>query len=461
MSELKKNQKFNAEIIDLSASGNGVAKINGEAVFVPGTLPGEEIEGVVINCKSKFAIGKMQKITRESENRVVPKCKYFLKCGGCGLQHLNYKSQLEFKREQVERLLGGRVKVQGTFSTGEYFYRNKVAFPVSDAGEIGMYRTGTHTVVPLDDCVICKPFAKKLLAAGKEIIAGGAKIKHVLARELSGKILITFVTENEKNVDTKMAIKVLDNYFDDYQLNLNINTLGNNVILSDKFVDIKGNGEIEHDALGVRVKVSNGSFFQVNEMVSEEIYRRVLQLIDNNSVVVDCYSGAGLLTAILSKRAKTCYGIEIVKSAIADADKLKAENHIYNMKNINGDCKIELPKLATKLAKEKVNIVVDPPRKGLDKSVILTIVSAKPVRVIYISCGPATLARDVAIFEENGYKLVSAQTFDMFPQTPHVETLAVLEPQSKTLPAKRKENAAKNKYFAFYDDVKIASDDEW
>lgn len=461
MEQLKKNQKFNEEVIDLSYEGNGVVKCDGLVAFIPGVLVGENVEGVIINAKSKFVVGKAQNISNFSKDRVEPRCPYFLKCGGCQLQHLEYNAQLEFKRAQVQRLLGDAVKIEKTVPSTEYRYRNKVALPVDENGNIGLYRQGSHNVIEVEDCAICKDFIKPLISASKEIIKKGNKLKHVVCRSLSDKLMITLVVKDKKDVNTTDVKNILDNYFKDYSLNLNINTLDNNVILSDKFMNVYGDEQIKHKALDVVCNISNGSFFQVNQEISEAIYKKVLSVVDNNSVIIDCYSGTGLLTAILSKRAKKCYGIEIVESATNEANKLKIENNILNMENINGDCKVVLPKIVGRLKDEKVNIVVDPPRKGLDKKVAQTILSVKPDKIVYISCNPATLARDAQIFLDGGYSYAFAQTFDMFPQTSHVETLCVFE-----LKKDKKKQAAQNqnfksKYFGYYDDVKIASNDEW
>lgn len=461
MEKLKKNQKFENVVQDLSLDGNGVVKCDGLVVFVPGALSGETVNGVVINAKSKYVIGKAMEIINPSKDRVSPPCPYFLKCGGCNIQHMNYESQLKFKREQVQKLLGDCVAVEETVPSDNWRYRNKVSLPIGDNGEVGLFRQGSHTIIPIEDCLITREFIKLLIQAAKEIINAGAKLKHVVAREIAEKICITLVVKNKKDVDCNKAIEVLNKYFKNYDLNLNINTLDNNVILSDNFINVKGDGLLTHETLGIKCNVSNGSFFQVNKKISEAIYKEVLGLIDNNSIVLDCYSGAGLLTAILSKRAKKCYGIEIVKSATIEADKLKRENNILNMENINGDCVEVLPKLVGKLKGEKVNIVVDPPRKGLDKKVLETIVSVKPDKIIYISCNPATLARDASIIISSGYKCLSAKPFDMFPQTNHVETLCVFEKPKQVKKMPKQKFNYQDKYFGFYDDIKIASNDEW
>ena len=461
MEKLKKNQKFKSTVVDLYYDGNGVAKCDGLVVFIPGVLKGEEVEGVIINAKSKYVVGKAQEIINKSQDRIEPLCPYFLKCGGCNLQHMKYSEQLKFKKQQIQKLLGDDVNVEDTFASNEYRYRNKVALPVGVNGDIGFYRLGSHNIVPVTDCPICGEFVKPLIQAANELVKNNMKIKHVVARELSGHIIITLVVFDKKDIDKEKTINVFDKFFNNYSINININKLDNNVILSDKFINLKGDDSIEHKSLDVVTHVSNGSFFQVNQSVSEEIYKQVLANIDNNSVVIDCYSGAGLMTAILAKRAKKCYGIEIVKSATEDANKLKKENNILNMENINGDCAEVLPKLAAKLLKEKVNMVVDPPRKGVDKKVLETIISVKPDKIIYVSCNPATLARDAEIIKQAGYSIAFAKGFDMFPQTHHVETLCVfIKPKVQKKVVQSKPNF-KDKYFNFYDDIKIASNDEW
>ena len=441
--KLKKNDTISCEIVDINDDGQGVAKIDDEVVFIPFCLTGEKVDAVVINTKSKFAIAKATNITNLSPHRVEPKCKHFKMCGGCSFQHLVHSEQLVQKQKQVaqalKRIAHIETTVQPCISCNEYYYRNKIALPVSPDGKVGLYRKNTHRILPIDECPITKNWLPELLKAIEEFIkeskikcfnpeTNSGTLKHIVAREVDNQLLLTFVSTTEKFPDVSSLAKKLQPKFNSLGISLNINKLNNNVILSQNWKNLWGNNLITTEFFGVTYNISNASFSQVNDSIRNELYLKVLENISPTDTVIDAYSGAGLLSAIISKKAEYCYGIEIIKEATISADKLKTDNNILNLTNINGDCAKELPVLAKKLSSKELCVVLDPPRKGCDEKVLNALLSSQPTKIIYVSCNPQTLARDLKILTDTKeYAISFVQPFDMFPQTSHIETLVRLD----------------------------------
>jgi len=439
---LEKNQELEVEIVDYSSEGHGVAKAGGFVIFVPFTIVGERAVVHIIKVNKSFAIAKLVKLISVSKERVQPKCPHFTKCGGCALQHMSYSAQLAFKKRQVEialEKLGGfrDVKVENvTLSKSEYFYRNKSAFPLFlDAEgklEICMFRPLSHNPIYISECPITQQQNIQIAFAFKdavnEFLNDSKKyMKHLVIRAIENKALIAVVTSKRiKNLD--IVFKALTK-----KLNLTSSELGiyqcikqkdNNVILEGELLHEAGLFELELCINGIELSINPMSFFQVNTLVMQNIYEYVNSLAQGD-VVIDAYSGAGLMSAMLAKKNKLVYGIEIVKEATRDADKLKEQNGLSNLININGDAKEILPELAK--SNKNFTLVLDPPRKGIDAAVIETIAKSLPAEIIYVSCSPATLARDLKGICLAGYKIESVQPFDMFPETPHVETVVVLK----------------------------------
>jgi len=438
---IKKNQKANLDILSLNNDGYGVGKIDNQVVFVPYSLPSEKIEATIINTKNRFAIGKIDKIVISSTNRVAPLCPYFGKCGGCSLQHLNYSKQLEFKTKLVKDMLKkfGNIETEvlPCISSQQWRYRNKIAIPANSV--LGMFRKNSHDIIEIDDCIITQEWVGPLLRAFNKYIrekniplyneqTKQGLIKHLVARSLNNQLLITVVITTNNLPNKDKLVEELTSNFSDFGLNININKLNNNVILSNSWKHIYGLKELKSNDFGISYTISNASFMQVNDEIKLAIYEKVLSLITEKETVVDAYSGAGLLSAIVSKKAKRCYGIEIIKEATENANYLAKQNNINNLININGDCGKELPSLVKRLLNENVAVILDPPRKGCSKSVIESLSLSKPNKIIYISCSPDTLSRDLKLLLENNlYKIKFVQPYDMFPNTPHVETIVLLE----------------------------------
>ena len=307
--------------------------------------------------------------------------------------------------------------------------------------KVGLYRLNSHNIVDIEHCLLQKNNINKLIDVFNIYLKSSkctifdettktGLLKTLVAREIQNQILITVVINGDDLPDKQNLIDLLKNNFDNFGLNLNINKLCNNVILSNKFVELYGIKNIEVCENDITYNINNKSFLQVNEDIKNKIYSSVFEEICDD-IVIDAYSGAGLLSALMAKHAKKVYGIEIVKPATEIADNLKQQNNICNLSNINGDCAEELPKLLkilTMQERKNLSIILDPPRKGCDNKVLSSIKNVMPKKIIYISCNPSTLARDLNILlADNNYQIKKIQPYDMFPQTKHVETLAILE----------------------------------
>ena len=304
-----------------------------------------------------------------------------------------------------------------------------------------MFRPSTHNIVDIEQCSLQKDKINTLISVVNEYLkitknsiyddaTKKGLIKSVVAREVDKNLLVTIVINDEKLDDANLLEDMLKQRFDCVGLSLNKNKLKNNVILTDEWQDVFGKNQVEVEEFGIKYQINNRSFLQVNDAVKRVMYQKIFDET-KNEIVIDAYSGAGLLSAMIAKHAKQVFGIEIVKPATQLADELKAKNDIKNLTNINGDCKVELPKILQKLSaeeKQNLTIVLDPPRKGADKQVLEAIAEVEPQKIVYMSCDPSTLARDLNILLTlKNYKIKYVEAFDMFPQTKHVETLAVLE----------------------------------
>ena len=441
---MRKNDRYVVKIEDVGMDGEGIAKVDGQVVFVPFALLDEEVEIQIINTKTKFAIGKIVNIIKQSELRVEPLCPHFFKCGGCDIQHISYEKQLRFKENSLKNTLkkvgGIDFKINPIVANDKEFeYRNKVALPVVNQNgktQIGMYRKNSHKIVEIDNCLIQEPFVKKLIdITNKYILENNIVgydeelhtgiLRHIVARCYNNKILVTLVstTKNLKNLNA--YAKMLEENFDEFGLELNINNKRTNVIMGNETIHILGIDVLNVEEMGVKYSVSNSSFMQVNNYIRNAIYTHVLSLISNSDIILDLYSGAGVLTAMLSKKAKEVYGVEIVSSSVENANNLMVLNNITNVTNILGDVEVELQKLSKKL-NGNFSVVLDPPRKGISEKVVETLNKTKPQKIIYISCNPATLSRDLKNLTQN-FDILSITPFDMFPQTKHLETVVELK----------------------------------
>ena len=441
--QIKKNDELEVKIDRLGSNGEGVATVGGKIVFVPFALPNEKVLIKIINDKNSFLIGKLIDVKVPSKFRCEAKCPNFSKCGGCDIQHLIYDEQINFKTELVQNTLKKYAKMDINPEKTEksdkiWRYRNKFAFPVANQNGkicIGMYRKNSHQIIEVEDCLLQSEFASKIVKLFKEYMLENnisaydeetkiGTIKHIVCRENDGKFILTVVVTDEKFNNFEPLIHKLKTQFQEFGLYKNVNKLKNNVIFGNLDVHIYGLKELEIEEFGIKYFVNNRSFLQVNNDIKTKIYSKILEFVKDEKTVIDAYSGAGLLSSIIAKHAENVYGVEIVKEATENAEKLKKINNLHNLTNINGDCVEVLPELAKKL--KDFAIVIDPPRKGVDKRVCEAFLNAEPKKIVYLSCDPATLSRDLLLLSEK-YKVVYLKPWDMFPQTANVETLVCLE----------------------------------
>ena len=435
---ITKNMDLTLEIVDLGVNGEGIAKHEGAVIFVPFALVGEVVNVHIIYAKSKFYVGKITEIITPSPHRTTPQCPHFKKCGGCHLQHLNYSEALNFKTNLVKNTLTkiGKVNVENLVepcvASQPYNYRNKFSFPIGFNKKpfVGMYKENSHEIVEIENCHIQQPWAKPIIDAFNTFMAENnisvyneqtktGLVKHLVCRLEQDQLLVCVVTNGNSLPNHQKFADMLKPHFKTFGLMLNINTLNNNVILTNNYKHLLGIKIIKMLENGLKYEISLNSFMQVNSAIANQIYTEVQNQV-KNEVVVNAFSGAGYLSGLLAKTAKHVYGIEIVESSHQNAETLKIENNINNLTNILGDVSEKL-----KTINNYSFIVLDPPRKGCSKEVIDSIIDVKPKNILYISCGPATLARDLGYLKEH-YTINFVKPFDMFPQTHHVETLVSL-----------------------------------
>ena len=444
---IEKNDILTGKVQSFGSDGEGVVCAEGCVFFVPYALPGEEISFKALKIKGNTGYGKIEKVIVPAKGRVQPKCPVFYTCGGCQLQHADYETQREFKREKVKNALRKIGGVEAEVSPvvaceSEYGYRNKLQIPVGvDANgrtELGFYAERSHRLVPAEKCYIHPAWAEDLMAAFREYIAvSGAKgydertkkglLRHLVAREIDGKLLVTVVATARKLPCEAWLTGRLQKLFPGCGVYVNVNTGDTNVIFGDRFYLLCGAARLEGRTGGIAYEAGAETFVQVNPEIREKLYERAMEacFAGGADTVIDAYSGGGLMTAMAAKRCKRAYGVELNKEASACAEALKAKNGLQNMTNICGDAAAEVPAImdreralwqkesAGKAVSsphgygEKVALILDPPRAGVARSVLQAILKSGIERFVMISCNPATLARDLGILtgtlrEENG-----------------------------------------------------------
>lgn len=445
MSMLKEGQVYPAVIEGYASGGEGVARVEGMAVFVNGALRGERVEVLIEHIGHSAAWGRIETLTEPSPARIEPDCPYYGTCGGCQFRHMTYEEELEAKRQRVEdalRRIGGVdipvSVIHGAENTQRY--RNKVQFPVA-SGAVGYYAGRTHKVVDIADCLlqpeldtVCrtavKDWMKRFQVPAYDERTGKGLVRHLFLRTNStGEVLCCLVIngkslphENELVDALRAAAPTLAGVV------LSVNTRKTNVILGNEFRTLWGRDWLEEKLCGHTFRLSVPSFFQVNREQAEVLYRRALDFaaLTGSETVVELYCGIGTISLTLAERAKQVIGVEVVPQAVEDAKENARRNGLEGKTRFEcGDA----GDLAAKLEEEGVRpdvVVVDPPRKGLAPEVVDTIVRMKPDRVVYVSCDPATLARDVKRFGGLGYVPTKAEAVDLFPRTAHVESIVLL-----------------------------------
>lgn len=446
---LKPGEIFEIEIENMSHEGQGVGRKEGLVVFVEGALTGEKVIARVAEVKKRYALAKLEKIITPSPNRITPLCTYAQKCGGCALWHMTYDAELKFKKEKVEaslqRIGNVKTKVFDTIGMNDLQkYRNKAQYPVqilSGKPATGFYKKGTHDIVPIDTCLIehdmsnlaasiVKRFITQYGISVYDEIEHKGLIRHVVTRVgfKTGEVMVIIVINGDSIPHKIELIEMLKNEIPGLKsIVLNINTKKTNVIMGKENIVIYGAPYI-YDYIGdIKFAISPLSFFQVNPVQVEVLYNKTMEYaaLTGKETVIDAYCGIGTITLFLSKKAKKVYGIEIVPQAIKDAKNNAEMNEIKNAQFIEGAAEKIMPELYKQGVRPEV-IVMDPPRKGCDEKLLETVVNMNPDRIVYVSCNPATLARDLGYLEGRGYVTEKAQPVDMFPRTSHVECVTLM-----------------------------------
>lgn len=448
---IKKNDRQTVYIEDLTHDGNGVAKIDGYPLFIQGALPGETAEIHVMKTLKNYGFAKVINILEKSPDRVEAPCVYFSQCGGCQLQHLSYEGQLKWKQNMVANVMKrlGKIDapvlpVKGMEEPWHYRNKSQIPFAQNEAGQMvaGFYKTKSHSIVDMERCLIQTGEADVVMADLKrelEILglrpydekSHQGMLRHVVVRKgrATGEVMVVLITKSKKFPQASAVIgkirALIPNVTSIVQ---NVNGEKTNVIFGNDTFTLWGKDTIEDTIGNVRFEISARSFYQVNPVQTEVLYKQALDYaqLTGNERVIDAYCGIGSISLFLAQKAGHVMGVEIVEQAIEDAKRNAALNGFTNTYFEAGPAEEVIPRWY-KEGKEADVLVVDPPRKGCDEALLSTIIEQKPKRVVYVSCNPATLARDLRILEDGGYKTQEVQPVDMFPHTTHCEAVAWLE----------------------------------
>lgn len=447
--DIKKNQFFDVEILDNGFKGEGIAKIDNFTVFVPNVIKGEKVRIKILKVLSSHAFAKLEEVLVVSDCRKVDDCDVYLRCGGCAMRHIAYERTLEIKRESVISTLrkqGIDVPVRDVIGMeNPLFYRNKLQYPLGKGpdGEpvMGVFAERTHRIVPTDRCFIQNErlqevangifeFVKKnrIRVYDEERLSG--EVRHLVLRigVKTGEVMVVIVSNKRKLSKERELVRFISESFPFVRTIVkNVNPYDTNVILGNENVVLFGDGYICDELLECRFKISPMSFYQVNPYQTERLYSKAIEYaeLSGNESVFDLYCGIGTIGICASKFAGKLYGIETVPEAIEDARENARLNGVENAEFFVGDVERVLPGLVENRGIGADVVFVDPPRKGCDRMAIETVLRVRPKRVVYISCNPATLARDLRFFEEL-YEVKEVTPVDMFPYTGHVECCSVL-----------------------------------
>lgn len=453
---IEKNQNYIVDIIDNGIEGEGIAKIDNFTIFIPGAIKGEKVKILIVKILTSYAYGKIIEIIEKSDKRVELDCATYKRCGGCNLRHIDYEETLEIKRNIVQNLvdktLKNKIEVDSVLGMGNpYHYRNKAQYPVGIGKDgkpvIGVFANRTHEIIPMEKCFIQDERVEEVAKFIYEFAVKNdisiyneenqkGSLRHIVIKigKQTEEIMAILVINGEhfKN-EEKLVAELLRKFPNIKTIVKNINTKNTNVILGNKNINLYGDGYIT-DILGdYTFKISPLSFYQVNPVQAEALYNIGVEEagITKEDIVFDLYCGIGTITIFMSKYAKKVYGIEIVEEAIEMAKENAYINGVQNTEFIAGDVEVILDDLINKNNIVPDIIMIDPPRKGLDKTSIENILKIKPKKLIYISCNPATLVRDLASFEEM-YEIKKIKPVDLFPFTSHCEVVTVLNLKQTT-----------------------------
>lgn len=449
---MKKNDIVRLSIIDMTSDGSGVGKTDDMVVFVPDTAIGDECDVRILKVKKNLCYGKIENIVKKSADRVDPVCKVSTKCGGCVYRHISYEAELKVKHKKVYdavtrigKVDGAKVKdiIGGDDRTDRY--RNKAQIPVGISKdndvEMGFYSRHSHRIARCDDCLLSPQIFTRISMVFKDFLSKypylvydeekhTGKIRHLYLRigEYTNEVMVCVVV-NGTGFDhqDELFSSIKEKFSEVKSIVINVNKAKTNVILGLKNIVVYGKESITDVLCGLKFELSPLAFYQVNRIQAERLYEKAKEYasLNGDEVLIDLYCGTGTIGLSMAKDCKELVGVEIIDKAIENA-KINAENNgITNARFICADA----TQAAAQLEKEGIDpdvVVVDPPRKGLTPQLVDTIVRMSPQRVVYVSCDPATLARDLKQFEENYYSVKEITPVDLFPRTSHVESVALL-----------------------------------
>ena len=445
---LEKNQIYEATITDYTTEGQGIAHIDGITVFIPNAIVGERVRVRIETLRKTWAAGKMTELLEKSPHRVNRECPVAKLCGGCDFWHMDYGEETRLKADRVKtclnRMAGEQLEEIPILAAPDcHGYRNKAQYPVASKkgrAYAGFFRAGTHDVVENSRCLILPretdgvkdavmDYANQYRIPAYDEIAHKGLLRHIYVRRgaVSGQILVCLVCNGSRIPHVPELVERLKAIPGFTTLVLSVNTKKGNAVLGDQFITLYGPGFIEDTLCGLNFRLSPRSFYQVNHHQAQRLYRAAIDqaAITKEDLVLDLYCGVGTITLAMAASAGKVIGVEVVEQAVEDARDNARRNGIENAEFFCGDA----GQAALELEKQGIRpdvITVDPPRKGLNADTIEAITRMAPKRLVYVSCDPATLARDVALLKERGFTLKSAQAADLFPRCAHVETVVLL-----------------------------------
>ncbi|MBI6012880.1 23S rRNA (uracil(1939)-C(5))-methyltransferase RlmD [Clostridium perfringens] len=451
---VEKNKEYIFDIISQGYEGEGIAKIDNKyPIFIEGALKGEKVKVRIVKVNKNFAYGKLIEVLEPSEERVNPSCAIYKRCGGCKLQHASYKAQLDFKWDRVKDCVSKIGKLDPTIvkyplgMENPWRYRNKVQLPIgliNGEVKIGFFAPRSHDIIDMESCLIQDEIGDKVVKLTREWIEKfnirpynvdgeydeKGIVRHIMIRRgfTTNEVMIVLVTNGEKLPHKEEFVDLMvKNIPGIKSIIQNINSKKTNVILGLESKTLWGEDTISDYIGDFRFNISPLSFFQVNPTQTEVLYGKALEYanLTGNEEVFDAYCGTGTITLFLSQKAKKVYGVEIIPQAIDNAWINAKENKVENVEFFVGESEVVIPDLINKGVKADV-VVVDPPRKGCDKKLLDAITNIDAKKIVYVSCDPSTLGRDLKVLEENGYKTLEVQPVDMFPNTAHIENVALL-----------------------------------
>lgn len=445
---LEKNQIYEAVITDYTTEGQGIAHIEGITVFIPNAIAGERVKVRIETLRKTWAAGKITEILEKSPHRVNRECPVAKLCGGCNFWHMDYQEELRLKAQRVQtclnRLAGEQLTQMPILAAPTcHGYRNKAQYPVSSKkgrAFAGFFRAGTHDVVENSRCLILPretdlvkdtviDYVNQYHISTYDEENHRGLLRHIYVRRgaVSGQILVCLVVNGEGLPHAEQLVEELKKIPGFTTLVLSVNTRKGNAVLGDRFITLYGPGFIEDTLCGLNFRLSPRSFYQVNHHQAQRLYQTAIDQagITKSDTVLDLYCGVGTITLAMAASAGRVLGVEVIPQAVEDARDNARRNGIQNAQFFCGDA----GQAALELEKQGIHpdvITVDPPRKGLNADTIEAICRMSPRRLVYVSCDPATLARDVSALKDRGFHLQSAQTADLFPRCAHVETVALL-----------------------------------